>query len=220
MQRSGAGTTSLCHVIFFAGCLVDLGPGIDHNREIAVRIKAGCWNRNGSEHLALGGLERRCRDVHGSPRGKFHAGNRRWSNCLALILDDDSQLGRTCHLAIRIDPSIASVGKGDEIGIVHRFFRRDAPSGRKNDPDAAVHCKRQMCGRSIRSCTHEKRCNCRLCIFSIRPMTAFRESTASAGSEGLWRNVAALSTRWPITRRAMTADAFTNQGSLLGMNVR
>ena len=220
MPRSGAGASSICHVIFFADCLVDLGPGIDHNREIAIRIKTGCWNRNGSEHPALGGLERRCWNVHGSSGGKFHARNRRWSNSLALILDDDSQLGGTCHLAIRIDPSIASVRKSDEVGIVNRFFRRDAPSGRKNHPDAAVQRKRQMSGRSIRSCTHEKKCNCRLCNISTRPMTAFRDPAASAGSAGLWRNVAALSTSWPITRRVRTADAFTNQGSLLGMDVR
>jgi hypothetical protein len=43
---------------------------------------------------------------------------------------------------------------------VNRFFRRDAPSCCKNDPDAALHRKRQMCGRSIRSCAHEKKCNC------------------------------------------------------------
>ena len=137
---------SLCHVILFADCLIYLGPGIDQNRKIAVRIKAGCWNGNGREHSALGGLERCGRNVHGSSRGKPHAGNRRWSISLTLVLYDDSQLRRSCHVTIRIGTSKAPIRKGDEIWVLKRFLWRDASSGRKN-PEAAVHGHSQMCSR-------------------------------------------------------------------------
>ena len=152
---------SLCHIILFADCLIYLGSGIDHNREIAVRIKAGCWNGNGPEHAALGGLERRCRNVHGSSRGKSHAGNRRWSTSLALVLYDDSQLRRSCHVTIRIGTSKAPIRKGDEVWGLKRFFWRDASSGHKN-PEAAVHGHSQMCSRSRRSCAHQQKCTCPL----------------------------------------------------------
>ena len=86
---------SIGHVILFADGFVDLGPCIDGDREIAIRIKTGRWNTNGSEDDALGGLKRRCGNVRRPSRGKPHSGHRRRCGPLALILDDDPQLGDT-----------------------------------------------------------------------------------------------------------------------------
>ena len=148
-------TAPICHIVLFACGFVDLVRRIDRDRKIAIWIKTGRGNGNWSEHRTLARFQRRCRNIHHSTGGKSYSGNRGQGIPLALILDDDSQLGRPGHITVSIRSSKAPVRNGDEIGIFRRYFRRNASPGHENHPEAAEHCK----SRSTRVCAHDEKPN-------------------------------------------------------------
>ena len=146
-------TAPICHIVLFACGLVDLGRRIDRDRKIAIWIKTGRGNGNWSEHRTLARLQRRSRNIHHSTGGKSYPGNRGRSIPLALILDDDSQLGHPGHITVSIRSTKTPVRNGYEVGAIRRYFRRDASSGHEDHPEAAEHCR----SRSTRVYAHNEK---------------------------------------------------------------
>jgi len=88
----GPDASSIGHVVLFACGLVELGPRIDRNREITIRIKTGTWNKNWSEDSAFAGGEGCRRNILSPTRYEAHSRHRGRSIPLPLILDDGAQL--------------------------------------------------------------------------------------------------------------------------------